>query len=238
MIVFILKLLLAHILGDFVFQPSKWVHEKRKKKLKSSKLYLHLLVHAVFLILALELDFNYWLGIVIILVSHFFIDLAKLYAYEKVDHITLFFVDQLLHISVIFGVVYFYEPTLFAGINLFTPQLLLLAVAVLVVTVVTSIILRVLISKWGPMQENEKSLQNAGAYIGMLERLFIFGFVIMNFWAGIGFLLGAKSIFRFGDLTNAKDRNLTEYVLIGTLLSFGFAILTGVGYNWLRFTIG
>lgn len=233
MIVLILKLLLAHILGDFVFQPSEWVHDKRKKKFKSPKLYLHLLVHAVFLIIALQFDFIYWLGMLIILVSHFIIDLGKLYAYENVDHITLFFVDQFLHLSVILGVVYIYEPTMFSNIDLFTPQLLLLAVAVLMVTVVASIIMRVLISKWGPMQENEKSLKNAGAYIGMLERLFIFGFIILNFWAGIGFLLGAKSIFRFGDLTNAKDRNLTEYVLIGTLLSFGLAMLIGFGFKYL-----
>jgi hypothetical protein len=42
------------------------------------------------------------------------------------------------------------------------------------------------------------------------------------------FLLAAKSIFRFGDLKKVKDRKLTEYVLIGTLLSFGIAILVGL----------
>src|SRR5690554_4823840 len=71
----------------------------------------------------------------------------------------------------------------------------------------------------------------AGKYIGVLERLFILGFVIGNFWEGIGFLLAAKSIFRFGDLNNAKERHLTEYVLIGTLLSFGAAILIGLLFN-------
>jgi hypothetical protein len=35
--------------------------------------------------------------------------------------------------------------------------------------------------------------------------------------------LAAKSIFRFGDF---KDRKLTEYVLIGNLLSFGMAMIT------------
>jgi len=39
--------------------------------------------------------------------------------------------------------------------------------------------------------------------------------------------LAAKSIFRFGDLKEAKDRKLTEYVLVGTLLSFGIALLVG-----------
>src|SRR5699024_1678830 len=65
-------------------------------------------------------------------------------------------------------------------------------------------------------------------YIGMLERVFIFVFIITGNWEGIGFLLAAKSIFRFGDLKDSKDRNLTEYILIGTLLSFGIVDATAL----------
>jgi hypothetical protein len=61
-----------------------------------------------------------------------------------------------------------------------------------------------------------------------MERLFVFTFVVMGRWEGIGFLMAAKSIFRFGDLKEAKDRKLTEYILIGTLLSFGIAMALGV----------
>ncbi len=53
-----------------------------------------------------------------------------------------------------------------------------------------------------------------------------------------GFLIAAKSIFRFGDLSKAKDRKLTEYILIGTLLSFGIAIACGVAYNYLSMHLG
>jgi hypothetical protein len=56
----------------------------------------------------------------------------------------------------------------------------------------------------------------------------VFTFVLTNHWEAIGFLIAAKSIFRFGDLKDAKDLKLTEYVLIGTLLSFGIAIATGM----------
>jgi hypothetical protein len=52
--------------------------------------------------------------------------------------------------------------------------------------------------------------------------------VILGRWEAIGFLLAAKSVFRFGDLKESKDRKLTEYILIGTLLSFGVAILIGI----------
>jgi len=58
----------------------------------------------------------------------------------------------------------------------------------------------------------------------------VFFFIISGHWEGVGFLLAAKSIFRFGDLKGAGERTLTEYVLIGTLLSFGLAMLVGVVY--------
>jgi hypothetical protein len=69
--------------------------------------------------------------------------------------------------------------------------------------------------------------------LGILERLFIFFFILLKYWEGIGFLLAAKSVFRFGDLSKSEDRSLTEYILIGTLLSFGMAIATAVGYKYL-----
>ena len=43
-------------------------------------------------------------------------------------------------------------------------------------------------------------------------------------------LITAKSVFRFNDLKESNSRKLTEYILIGTLLSFGLAIMTGLIY--------
>jgi uncharacterized membrane protein YidH (DUF202 family) len=95
--------------------------------------------------------------------------------------------------------------------------------------------MKTIISKWNieNKKDKEDSLEHAGSYIGILERLFVFLFVVLDFWVGIGFLLAAKSIFRFGDLSRAKDRKLTEYVLIGTLVSFGMAMLIGLIFNYI-----
>ncbi|MFT6112741.1 MAG: hypothetical protein ACJA19_001402 [Bacteroidia bacterium] len=79
-------------------------------------------------------------------------------------------------------------------------------------------------------ENKKKSLKGAGNYIGVLERLFVFTFVVLGHWSAIGFLIAAKSAFRFGDLSEAKNRKLTEYMLIGTLLSFGLALLFGILY--------
>lgn len=106
----------------------------------------------------------------------------------------------------------------------------------------TSFAIRTIIEKWspnGPIQENPQflkngsegglqSLKNAGEYIGYLERTLILIFILVNRWEGVGFLLAAKSIFRFGDLKDSKDMKLTEYMLIGTLLSFASAIFVAL----------
>jgi hypothetical protein len=92
----------------------------------------------------------------------------------------------------------------------------------------------VLLSKWSEqiVKVDTSNSNNAGKYIGILERLFVFFFVVINFWEGIGFLLAAKSIFRFGDLKESKDVRLTEYILIGTLMSFGLGILCAMLYKY------
>ena len=52
------KLLLAHLIGDFILQPNKWVSDKEKKKEKSIYLYLHTALHlALMLLFVAEADF-------------------------------------------------------------------------------------------------------------------------------------------------------------------------------------
>lgn len=64
----------------------------------------------------------------------------------------------------------------------------------------------------------------AGALIGRLERTLILFFVLANVPSAIGFLVAAKSLLRFGEVTQADNREQAEYVIIGTLASFTFAI--------------
>ena len=89
--------------------------------------------------------------------------------------------------------------------------------------------------KWNinKLIESNESLKDAGKYIGILERILVFVFIITDHWEAVGFLITAKSVFRFGDLKESKNRKLTEYILIGTLISFGIAILIGLLYQFL-----
>ena len=68
-----------------------------------------------------------------------------------------------------------------------------------------------------------KSLPGAGRVIGHLERGLIFALVLFGQPQGVGLLIAAKSILRFGAVKD--DRRLSEYVIIGTLASFGWALI-------------
>lgn len=228
MLLFI-KLLLAHLLGDFIGQPNSWVADKEAKKHKSIYLYLHILLHGVLTaILVGEIQFIPYA--VFITILHGIIDLIKLHFQKNKTKRTWFIVDQILHVLVLIGVVFLYQNKSI-DISWFGNQFWILITGILLVTKPTSIFIKIIISIWSPESSNahsDNSLAKAGNYIGILERLFVFCFILTGHFEAIGFLLAAKSVFRFGDLKEAKDRKLTEYVLIGTLLSFGTAILTGL----------
>lgn len=233
MVALFLSLLLAHLLGDFLLQPTTWVKDKKKKKIKSKYLYYHIGLHFLLLLITTQFSSKYLVGILFLALSHLGIDCAKLYFEKKKTAKLWFFGDQLLHFVMIAVVVYCYFPYEIPFANLYSQQSLALITALVLVTYVSAIVLKVLLSKWSAqiIKTDSGNTNNAGKYIGILERLFIFFFVVINFWEGIGFLLAAKSIFRFGDLKESKDVRLTEYILIGTLLSFGLGILCAMLYK-------
>ena len=230
--ILLFKLLIAHIIGDFFLQPQKWVTEKEQKKLKSPKLYLHIAIHIILLFVILW-DVSLWLPIVIISGSHFIIDAVKLLIQKKKTKRILFFIDQLLHIVVILIVYFVFTNSNFHINDLVTQDNLLLLFCLLFLTIPVSIIMKTIFSKWNisKLTEGNESLKDAGKYIGILERILVFIFIVADHWEAVGFLITAKSVFRFGDLKESKHRKLTEYILIGTLISFGIAIIIGITYN-------
>ena len=234
MIIFIIQLLIAHIIGDFVLQPNKWVVDKNLKKHKSKFLYIHGFVHLIALIILFKFNFSYWPYILFIVISHMIIDLIKLNLIDKINNSILFVLDQIVHLIIISIMVYIKHPYKINIEKIYSKESLILILALLSVTFVSSIIIKMIMSKWDLEEDNsDDSLQSAGMYIGILERLFVFSFIILNQWSAIGLLIAAKSVFRFGDLSRAKDRKLTEYILIGTLVSFGLSILIGLLYKYL-----
>ena len=212
-----------------MLQPKSWVKDKEERKIKSLKLYLHSLIHGLLALLFLW-DLSYWLLALSVMILHYGIDVLKLYAQKEETKSKWFFIDQLLHLIGISALWYiFIRPELGLAQYFITGNVWIYIAALIIITTASGIFIRELMSKWIDELEDkdDKSLSNAGKYIGILERLFVFFFIITSNWQGVGFLLAAKSVFRFGDLRESEGRKLTEYVLIGTLLSFGIAIAVG-----------
>ncbi|GGH28084.1 DUF3307 domain-containing protein [Sphingobacterium alkalisoli] len=239
MLAVFLKLLLCHILGDFVLQPKSWV---AKRKDRIVYLFLHVVTHMVLLMVFFSSDFaRWWPNILLITFGHLAIDSLKIW-WERMwpyKPVLLFIVDQILHIALLVVVIIhmYGVPDQWTEL-FFTSKSLLYLIAFLLVTAVSPIFLRVFFSKWNQESDfytkRKDTLMDAGMLIGIMERLIIVLFIQVNFLSGIGFLLAAKSVFRFGDLTNAKDTKFTEYILVGTLASFVIAIAIGYG---LRFSL-
>ena len=226
MIIFI-KLLLAHLLGDFLLQPTSWVAAKEMQKHKSIYLYLHIVLHGLLAWLFVgKMDFGIYAAALAVI--HGGIDLMKLHFQKSKTKRYWFTADQILHLVSIALVALVWNKIDYTKYEI-DNRFWIYATGILLLTMPASIIIKNIISIWTPHENstNEADLQNAGKYIGILERLFVFFFIITGNFASIGFLMAAKSIFRFGDLTQAKDRKLTEYVLIGTLMSFATAIAAG-----------
>ncbi|KGE12775.1 DUF3307 domain-containing protein [Sphingobacterium deserti] len=232
MSIIFLKLLLAHLLGDFVFQPNRLV-QMRKEKI--GFLLLHVAIHGLLLSLLFCTTLStQWHIVLFVTFAHLLIDSVKIYLEKKwpLQPFVLFIFDQILHVaSIIAALVLVYGWSEAWTQALFSSTSLCYLIAFLLTAFVSPIALRVFFSKWTSQTEflskPQDSLTDAGLLIGIMERLLIVLFVQIGFLSGIGFLLGAKSIFRFGDLTKARDTKFTEYILIGTFASFIVGILIG-----------
>ena len=226
--IILIKLILAHLLGDFLLQPDSWVTAKEKQKLSSWQLYIHVLIHFV-LIMVLVADITIWRWALLLALFHMGIDIAKIFIQTEKTKRVYFFTDQLVHLLIICMIWILYQNKSIALPVPTKEYYITLITFIYALTQPASILIRWFISRWSPEAEGNgsDSLEKAGNYIGIFERLFVFAFILAGQWEAIGFLIAAKSVFRFGDLKESKDRKLTEYVLIGTLLSFGIAMLAG-----------
>lgn len=229
----LLALLLAHLAGDFLLQCKAWVRSKQRHGYRSPALYLHAGVHTALVMAVLLLTqqpFHFAiLAALFIGSTHLLIDIFKCYAPETVRY---FLLDQALHLIVLFAVwVWLIRPwPLLAATGdwLLNPQVLLVALVYLVITRPLSILIALVMHRWSVQIDNRGTLADAGARIGILERFLVLTFVLAGDLTPIGFLLAAKSVLRFGDLREDRDRKLTEYVLLGTMLSFALTLMLGL----------
>jgi hypothetical protein len=224
-IIWLTKLVLAHLLTDFIFQPASWVEDRNKKHFASGYLYLHGFITA--LAALIFVGWQYWITILIILVTHILIDGWKSYRPDKTKY---FLIDQVLHLVVILScwyVIFLHRDDLFSAweeIN--TRKNIVLLTSFVFVTLPAGILINQLTRKWREQVTDAASLGNAGKWIGIIERVIILALVLNNQYETMGLLIAAKSLLRFSETNRPEIK--TEYLLIGTLISVTIAIITGL----------
>ncbi len=215
-------LIFAHMLADFVFQTNRMVANKRHPAMLAAHL-------AVVLATAVAATGNPHPALVALALAHLATDAVKTFLLPK--GLGAFLGDQAAHLATL-GVVAALVPGLwadglwaaFAPLTAPLPGLMAVIAGAILATRAGGFAIGLLMAPWARELDGHggKGLTDGGQAIGLLERGLIFLLVLTGQPEGIGFLIAAKSVLRFG--TVGDDRAVSEYVIIGTLASFGWAI--------------
>lgn len=235
----ILLQFLAHLLADYIFQSQLWSNGKSRKTVTKFHVFHVLVVFVCSWILSF--DPGYFFAAIGLTVIHFFTDVLKsnLVVHAKNNGINknYFFTDQLIHLFFLVTMPIAYQE--WHGINFiaeFSLKTIAVVTAFVFCTKPANIIIKNIFTAFAiaipteeqPLivrteeQNTEKSLPNAGKLIGIMERVLTLALILIGQFGAVGLIIAAKSILRF------KDTRQNEYILVGTLLSFGLAVLPGI----------
>ncbi|MFI8415806.1 DUF3307 domain-containing protein [Serratia sp. NPDC078593] len=243
----LLWLLVGHLVADFPLQPFSWVQDKTQRRARSRLLLLHALIHGVVAAAVIAVFSGLhgavsaggvWISLLFISISHYLIDLIKVTLLAQRNNTSRFLLDQGLHLLMLVALWLFITPNTGTLATMMWQHVTgwqygLLALAYLLIYMPMGILIGHYLARWTPQmphaaKADNDSLLRAGKQIGYLERTLILTFVLIGQIPAIGFLLAAKSIFRFGDLRHNEDKMRTEYVMLGTLFSFTLTIMLGL----------
>ncbi|HEX5025108.1 MAG TPA: DUF3307 domain-containing protein [Agriterribacter sp.] len=232
-LVWITKLLFSHLLTDFVMQRGHWITDRTKRHFLSPYLYLHTIITGT--VALLFIGFEYWYLAMAIFITHTLIDGWKSY---RPDTVPYFLIDQLLHLLVILGCWYFaffdWQSVMkyFTGVG-HNYDFWVIFTAFLFLSFPSGIIIEKMTSNWRKDLDDAGGLARAGKWIGILERMIILIFLLQQQYAAIGLLITAKGLLRFNEKEKDKREQKTEYILIGSLISVAFSLITGVVVTYL-----
>lgn len=224
--------IIAHFISDFALQTERMANDKNNLGFKSKLLKWHILITFITAWL-FSFQVNFVFGAFAIAVFHWVEDGIKKYIK---DNNTIgkysFFIDQTIHLAIVVSIVFLYnnyfELNPLINITLNVKTLLIIGCYIFSAKP-SNIIIKETLTAFNiqASSSGNDDLPNAGKLIGIIERFLVLAFVILNQFEAVGFLIAAKSILRFKDDNTIK----TEYVLIGTMLSFGIAIALGILIN-------
>jgi hypothetical protein len=240
-----LALYLAHLLTDFVLQPEQMVTRKKQGAALAYAEHgaIHFVAAALFLgfaIPGLALRAGFYGFILALSIVHLIIDWLKLRLVSSStleDGAATFLGDQAIHALTVFLTAWLIARppfvTLLAKIQWAQSAIekpLFVTVVYIAVMFGGGYIVRSLVKPltkqdMSVLGETSNEMQNAGMYIGWLERFVVLTALVLQSPATVGLILTAKSIARYPEM---KSVRFAEYFLIGTLLSMSLGIVGGI----------
>jgi hypothetical protein len=208
---------------------------------------LHVLV-VTFVSWVLLGDWTEWRIPLAVFASHGVIDFVK--SRWGGDGLTPFLVDQAAHAVSLVAIVLLLpvDPDRLAGWQLGGPiflQGLAFVSGLVLATRASGVVVLKSVQRFldqldapGPSAGARRGFPDGGWTIGNLERALIFTLILTRQEVGVGFLVAAKSILRFGEVRDPENRREAEYIIIGTMLSFLLGIAFSVGCRWLLERLG
>ncbi len=225
-----IALVAGHLLGDFCLQSNLMVANKKHVGV----LFIHAFL-VTFVTYLLCGSWLCWQVVVGVFCSHFLIDGIKIATNN--DSAKAFLADQSAHFFILLLIAFYWVPPTIQPFWLtvfpfYSKCLLLLSGAFLVIQVGGYWVGKAVSGFQGALGA-PTGLPNAGRLIGQLERGLIFLLVLVGQPQGVGFLVTAKSILRFGEIKDSGQQKEAEYIIIGTLMSFGWALAVSYGVKCL-----
>ncbi|MBY6156893.1 DUF3307 domain-containing protein [Pseudooceanicola nitratireducens] len=215
-------LLLAHVSADFLLQ-SNWMAGAKQARHPGALLLHGIVVLATATLLIAPRDATAMAPLLLLIGAHLLIDLAKTLAPGK--SLGAFLADQAAHLASLVAIAWVF-PMLapagwLGGLPLAAPVMVLLAGAVISVQA-GGYAIGLLVQPFGRSFRAE-GLPRGGKLIGQLERGLIYFLILVGQPSAVGFLIAAKSVLRFD--ASRRRQKAAEYVIIGTLASFGWAVI-------------
>ncbi len=232
-------ILTAHLLGCFISQTA-WM-AGRKHRIWAPVLSAAIVTSASYLLLG---SFH-WQILLAIFLAHLTLDAIE--SSRPLLSLAALLAIQLSHFAVLLGLAFRFPRAAQSGwwMTGLAPELsgryfallTLISGVILSVPIGGNLIARLTRRFATEIQGSDiAGLTRGGQYIGWLERFLVLLLLLMDQPNGIGFLIAAKSILRFGEIKDATQRKVAEYIIIGTFLSFGWALMiSGMTQKALRF---
>jgi Protein of unknown function (DUF3307) len=236
----LLKLVLAHLAGDYLVQS----RDVALGKHRASLLGMHLALHGALLLMVAWTEpqtLRLWIALAVLLAAHGAIDAWT--SRRTPRDLRLLTLDQGLHAVTLFAAVWIARPeqgaaisgTLAAAVR--DPRAWTIGAGALGAVWAGAVLVGRIVAPFAAAlgkagEAGRPGLERAGWTIGVLERALVFLAMLLRAEALVGFVIAAKAILRLPEARDPAHRALAEYYLVGSLASVFWAVLLGVLVRW------